>query len=304
MKIECPINGGPAEKCVWKPRIGQVRDFPNVGVIQCQECQLVTHEQDLSNDVNYESGSMHNWAQGYGDSLPGPEADTLRRINAIKKLASKRKIHSILDFGCGSGGMISAFASDFKVIGIEPDSGARHAAKDLGHTVFESAEVAEFNNVQVDLVTLFHVIEHFYEAAAELHRILELLRPGGFLIIETPNSMDALLSKYESKEFSKFTYWSHHPMLHSHKSLEILVKRCGFEIIENSGVQRYDINNHLYWLSEGRPGGHEKWQYFAPEELIETYARFLVESKISDTLWVVARKPNISDPLMTDRKSL
>ena len=291
MKIEFPSKGGQAEMCAWQQRKGQVRDFPNVGVVQCEECKLVTHAQDLSNDVNYESGSMHNWAAGYGDSLPGPEADTLRRVTAIDNLAISIKADSILDFGCGSGGMLSAFATDFRVIGIEPDSGARDTAIDLGHTVFESAETALVNNLKVDIVTLFHVVEHFYDATVELNRILELLRPGGLLVIETPNSMDVLLSKYESEEFSNFTYWSHHPMLHSHRSLEQLVKRCGFEILENSGVQRYDLNNHLYWLSKGRPGGHEVWRESVSNGPAAAYENFLIEQEISDTLWMVARKP-------------
>jgi 2-polyprenyl-3-methyl-5-hydroxy-6-metoxy-1,4-benzoquinol methylase len=291
MKIECPSKGGKADMCAWKQRKGQVRDFPNVGVVECEECKLVTHAQDLSNDVNYESGSMHNWALGYGDSLPGPEADTLRRVTAINNLATTINADSILDFGCGSGGMLSAFATNFRVIGIEPDSGARNTAKDLGHTVFESAETALANNVNVGIVTLFHVIEHFYEATVELNRILKLLRPGGLLVIETPNSTDVLLSKYESEEFSNFTYWSHHPMLHSHRSLEQLVKRCGFEILENSGVQRYDLNNHLYWLSKGQPGGHEVWRDFVSNGPAAAYENFLIEQEISDTLWMVARKP-------------
>jgi SAM-dependent methyltransferase len=291
MKIECPSKGGKAEMCAWKPRQGQVRDFPNVRVVQCEECKLVTHEQDLSNDVNYESGSMHNWAAGYGDSLPSPEADTLRRVTALNNLAISIKADSILDFGCGSGGMLSAFATDFRVIGIEPDGGARDTATDRGHTVFESAETALVNNLKVDIVTLFHVIEHFYDATAELNRILELLRPGGLLVIETPNSMDVLLSKYESEDFSNFTYWSHHPMLHSHKSLEQLVKRCGFEILENSGVQRYDLNNHLYWLSKGRPGGHEVWKSFTHSNLSTLYEKSLQDEGACDTVWLVARKP-------------
>jgi SAM-dependent methyltransferase len=291
MKIECPSKGGKAETCAWKQRIGQVRDFPNVGVVQCEECKIVTHAQDLSNDVDYESGTMHNWTSGYGDSLPGPEADTLRRVTAIDNLAKSIKADSLLDFGCGSGGMLSAFATNFSVIGIEPDGGARNAAKDLGHTVFESAETALVNNLKVDIVTLFHVIEHFYEATLELNRIWELLQPGGLLVIETPNSMDVLLSKYESEEFSNFTYWSHHPMLHSHRSLEQLVKRCGFEIFENSGVQRYDLNNHLYWLSKGQPGGHEVWKDFVSDGLAVAYDNFLIDQEISDTLWMVARKP-------------
>lgn len=290
MKIECPLKGGQAKMCTWQQRKGQVRDFPNVGVIECQECGLVSHARDLSEEVNYESGSMHSWASGYGDSLPGPESDKLRRVTAIKYLAESLKIHSLLDFGCGSGGMLTALANNFSVIGLEPDSGSRDAAIRLGHEVFESAEIALASKVQVDMVTLFHVVEHFYEASIELNQIFELLRPGGILLIETPNSMDALLSKYESEEFSNFTYWSHHPMLHSAKSLVRLIERSRFEVIENSGVQRYNLNNHLYWLSKGHPGGHVVWKDFLSFETVDAYEKFLIQEGISDTLWIVARK--------------
>jgi SAM-dependent methyltransferase len=291
MQIECPDKGGQAEICAWRQRKGCVRDFPSVGVIECQDCGLVTHDQDLREEVNYESGSMHSWASGYGDSLPGPESDKLRRVTAINKLAESKNIDSILDFGCGSGGMLSALENNFRVFGLEPDSAARDAAINLGYEVFESAKIALASKVQVDMVTLFHVVEHFYEASVELNQIFELLRPGGIVIIETPNSMDVLLSKYESEAFSNFTYWSHHPMLHSSRSLERLVERSRYKIIESSGVQRYDLNNHLFWLSNARPGGHSVWKDFLSKESLDAYEKFLIQAGISDTLWVVACKP-------------
>jgi len=213
-----------------------------------------------------------------------------RRAIALKKIAKTSRTHSILDFGCGAGTMLSALSDHFSVFGVEPDSCARGAARNLGHKVFESAETALASNVQVDIVTLFHVIEHFYEASLELNRTRELLMPGGIIVIETPNSMDALLSKYQSEEFSNFTYWSHHPMLHSDKSLTRLLERSGFKVTENSGVQRYDLNNHLYWLSNGRPGGHVVWKNFTYVETVDAYERFLILEGISDTLWVVAHK--------------
>ncbi len=291
MEAKCPTTGEIARNCDWQRRIGQVRDFPNTGLIECQECHLVTHEQDLRHQVNYGSGSMHNWASGYGDSLPLVNSDVLRRTIALDEVAKAVSIGSILDFGCGPGLMLQALQSKYDVTGIEPEDIARATAKKLGHNVFESFDTAKSSNIKVDLVTMFHVVEHFYEPALEIKRILELLRPGGILVIETPNSLDALLSKYESIQFSNFTFWSHHPMLHSQVSLERMIKFCGYEIIESTGVQRYDINNHLHWLSHGLPGGHEKWRDFASEKLKSEYAQLLVEKHISDTLWLIARKP-------------
>ena len=146
------------------------------------------------------------------------------------------------------------------------------------------------DSVQVDVVSLFHVVEHFYDPTIELQRIHNLLRPGGLVVIETPNSDDALLSKYENSEFQNFTYWSHHPMLHSHKSLQALVERNNFTVLENLGIQRYDLNNHLYWLAKGLPSGHEVWSGSLSVEAIESYARSLKATKTCDTLWLVAQK--------------
>ena len=292
MKIECPTNGLIAENCEWEKRSGSVRDDQATGIIECKNCHLVTHSKDLSQKVNYSEGSMHDWALGYGDALSGPADDLTRRVNALKILEQEYKFKSILDFGCGSGEMLEAFSDTYIVLGIEPDSGARELAKkkvQLG-SIYESSASVKMQGTLVDVVTLCNVVEHFYDPSLELERIYELLKPGGLLIIETPNSCDALLTKYENQGFQDFTYWSHHPMLHSHKSLSLLVTRNRFKILECGGAQRYDLNNHLYWLSKGMPGGHDIWKGMFSEDTIQSYGRDLVKNLTSDTLWLVAQK--------------
>lgn len=108
MFIECSAKLTGGEFCRWKKIKGSVRDFPNVGLIQCEDCLLVTHSQDLSKSVDYESGSMHIWSEGYGELLSSPKSDTLRRTIEINRLAQEFKINSILDFGCGNGQFLSA----------------------------------------------------------------------------------------------------------------------------------------------------------------------------------------------------
>lgn len=292
MRIECPSTGLNAENCDWGGRSGSVRDDQATGIIECKDCRLVTHTEDLSQLVNYSEGSMHDWAMGYGDALSGPADDLTRRVNALKMLEQKYNFKSILDFGCGSGEMLEAFSDSYTALGIEPDSGARALAKKkvkLG-SVYESSASVKMQGIFVDVVTLFHVIEHLYDPSLELERIYDLVKPGGLLIIETPNSYDALLTKYEKLDFQDFTYWSHHPMLHSHKSLSLLVERNGFKIVESGGVQRYDLSNHLYWLSKGMPGGHDTWKGMFSEDTIQSYGRDLIENLTSDTLWLVAQK--------------
>jgi hypothetical protein len=92
MKIQCPKNGNSALKCPWSPRDGSVRDMPTTGVMECSSCKLVTHEEDLSNLVNYVDGSMGLWSKGYGESLPKPDDDLNHRVADIKQLVKSHAL--------------------------------------------------------------------------------------------------------------------------------------------------------------------------------------------------------------------
>lgn len=289
MSIHCPKGKTQISDCNWKPRRGKVRDFPKVGIRECDDCGLVTHNEDLSDFVKYPDGTMHNWSKGYSSPLPKPSDDVLRRHKELLQLAPIWTIRSILDWGCGAGAMLRNLMKDFEVSGLEPDNLLRRELLADGIRVFASQQEALELESKYDCVTLFHVAEHFYNCLDELRLVRELLRPGGLLIIETPNSNDALLKIYKNTHFQNFTYWSHHPMLHSKQSLRAAVENSGFEIISLSGVQRYGFANHLYWLMKGKPGGHEKFQGGLLKSVSKFYAKILASLGFADTLWLVAK---------------
>jgi len=262
------------------------------GVEECSKCHLVSHERDLREFINYESGSMHSWAAGYGGTLETPKEDVARRVQAIRKLAQDRPIKKILDFGSGNGEMIQALSKFFVVEGLEPESQARNNCIEVGMKVHESTEGTSENSNKFDLITLFHVVEHFYSPNIELSRIFDLLEPGGNIIIETPSAGDALLTEYENSAFSNFTYWSHHPMLHSNLSLTNLVFAAGFKDVDVRGVQRYGIANHLYWMTHQKAGGHIYWDDKFSQSTEFAYAQDLIDRGKADTLWLQATKPH------------
>ena len=78
------------------------------------------------------------------------------------------------------------------------------------------------------------------------------------MIIEVPNSSDALLTLYENEPFQNFTYWSQHLFLFNEKTMTELVKKAGLKLNWIKHVQRYPLSNNLYWLAKGEPGGHQK----------------------------------------------
>jgi len=291
----CPL-GNISSACNWHKTPGKIRDENGTGMIECLTCELKKHEIDLRHKVNYESGSMHIWTEGYGEELVGPSLDKSRRINLLKESIRFDPLISILDFGCGNGEMLEILKTVVpNVMGLEPDAGARDQAEKRGFKVVGSINDLLSTKLTFDVITLFHVIEHIYEPLKLLFEIKALLNPGGKIIIETPNSQDVLITLYESNSFRDFTYWSHHPYLYSNLSLGMLVESAGLELISNGGVQRYSIDNHMYWLSKGLPGGHEIWNTKFDEELKNAYNKNLVDRNIQDTLWLVARNPSNSN---------
>ena len=287
--FECP-KGSDNKKCEFRARSGSVRDANTVGVKECQECSMVIHSEPLRNLVKYESGSMRNWSNGYGDRTNKPSNDTVRRFDAIVDLSRTHSISRILDVGCGEGQMVKKFTEAFHAEGVEPEDRAREICIKSGLRVHNDLQILEDTGELFDAISMFHVVEHIYKPFDILRQLKKLLRPNGILLIETPNSMDALLTMYECSPFQNFTYWSHHPMLYSPTALAYLVSRSGYKILENVGVQRYSIENHMHWLSKGKPGGHEVWNDMFSSEAKHEYAKCLIEKKVSDTLWMIATK--------------
>lgn len=281
----CPI--GKKSACSFNPRIGAVRDFPNIGVKECAECKIVTHSEDLSSSINYVQGSMHDWIAGYGDEPGKLSHDISRRVEQLSRFVKFEEHSDLVDIGCGTGEMLVALRNTFKVSGVEPEELARSKSVDLGIPMFSSLE--EVPDKSRDIATLFHVIEHIENPNNFLKEIKRVLRNEGVLIVETPNATDALLVEYNSREFSNFTYWSHHPILYSNLALCRMLELNGFQILNNSGIQRYSLDNHIFWLYKGQPGGHDKLHGKFSQRTLDSYAEDLIARGTNDTLFVIAK---------------
>ena len=268
-------------------RPGQVRDYIDVGVVECINCGVVIHDKDLRLLVDYSQGTMHSWMENHGNFVGQPMKDLDRRLKDILKLKEEFKLTRLLDLGCGAGEMLEAFNSFFEVEGLEPENSSRIRNIEKGFLIHK-----DFSSVvnHFEIVTLFHVIEHIYEPDKLIKNISKILSPGSLLVIETPNSQDALLTLLDSRAFQDWTYWSHHPILYSKIALENLLMKNNYEIIDSRGVQRYSLDNHLYWLSKGKPGGHEIWNKIISDTARDAYDELLEVNGNSDSLWVVARK--------------
>ena len=97
---------------------------------------------------------------------------------------------AVLDVGCGAGEFLDrARRLGWNVRGVEPDPAAaefartRFAIPVMGGTV----EDQSLPPASHDLVVSRHVLEHVHDPVAFLRRCFGLVRPGGKLIVLTPN---------------------------------------------------------------------------------------------------------------------
>lgn len=101
--------------------------------------------------------------------------------------------HNVLDYGCGGGDFMSDLVrlGVGSVVGYDFDPEACACARERGLIVFCSE--SEFRAVGLyDYVFLNHVVEHLSDPISDLAALALSLKPGGRLIIRTPNSRSFL----------------------------------------------------------------------------------------------------------------
>lgn len=264
----------------FKLRDGEVRDKKELKILECLDCSLVYLSDNFHvKDGFYEESNMHR-SFDLQRWINETDADDERRYKFTKQLIINR---DILDFGSGNGGYLKYVKDNAKsVSAIELEKAIEPHYKEQNIKLFK--EIDEIDR-DFDLITMFHVLEHLNSPRETLIKLTSKLRDGGKLIIEVPNSEDALLTLYKSEAFSKFTYWSCHLYFFNAKTLQELVKQCGLDIDFIKHVQRYPLSNHLYWLSKNRAGGHEQWGSFLDSEALSAaYKDSLASMGKTDTL--------------------
>ena len=192
---------------------------------------------------------------------------------------------TVLEIGCSSGFMLEKFKKEgCKVCGIEPSGEFLEFIHNKGYEAYETIEEID-ENKKFDIITHFFVFEHISDPFDFINKQLSLLNEGGMIIAEIPSATDPLTSLYNIDSFEKF-YWSiAHHYYYTPKSLEYILDKMGlkYELIPE---QRYDLSNHITWMTEGRPGGQSNYNHIFTEELIEKYKQDLKDSWMCDTIFL------------------
>ena len=279
MKKQCPICNNQNIKTIKNG----VRDNKNIDVLKCSKCGI-----EFLNDFSqasaefYKNGSMHSkidtklW-------LEKTSIDDIRRFNSLKNVLKNK---SLLDFGAGSGNFLKLASKTTKnCAGCELDCSLDNFYNEQNLDIRHNLD--EFSQ-KFDKITMFHVLEHLENPKEILTQLKEKLNTNGELIIEVPNSNDALLTLYNNSAFKNFTYWSCHLFAYNQKNIKLLLNQTGLKITKIKHIQRFPYTNHLGWIKDNKGGGQNRYKTL---KLINYfYTLFLKLTQKTDTIMVFAKK--------------
>ncbi len=112
-----------------------------------------------------------------------------KRCRAVARLAKGGRL---LDVGCATGDFIALMRryGNWDVVGVELDVRAASLARErYGLEVLNSSvDALEMPPASFDVITLWDVLEHLPDPRLSLRRMAAWIRPGGHLVIRTPDA--------------------------------------------------------------------------------------------------------------------
>jgi len=170
------------------------------------------------------------WAQGAQN-----DRETLTRARfAAKQIHQLGGVESILDVGCGVGIAVDLLSQNYpRVDGIDtsPDSIAHARQRARGN--FELSSLGDWDpKRRYDVILSTQLIEHLRQPESFLAEATRHLRPGGYIVLETPNLNSRDPRSLWRSRIGGMYYGKDHRIIYTLESLRQLLQKNGFEIVK------------------------------------------------------------------------
>lgn len=215
---------------------------PNCECLQIEKPELDSEKIYPTNYYSFQTFgkfSLSNWiksqlikysvSKSLGSSTPFNLFGNSKRNFGSHSLKSRiTKDDTILDIGCGDGGLVKALYSlgYKKITGIDPyiDTEVKVATLSL-----LKKEVKEMDpGKKFDIIMMHHSFEHVENPLETLQKINSLLMDKGTCIVRIPVA-DSFAFKFYGADWVQLDA-PRHNFLHSNKSMEILASLSGLKI--------------------------------------------------------------------------
>jgi SAM-dependent methyltransferase len=228
------------------------RDGQYLRTTICRACGLV-----WSNPRPAAEQVRRYYTAEYRLDYKGRQTPTLRHVARSARGAMERYVglkpflrtgDTVLDVGSGAGELVYVLRKfGYDARGIEPDEqSAWHAREALGVPVETGfIQDAGLPPRSVDVVTMYHSLEHLDDPSGVLHKVREWLRADGRLAIEVPNVEATCLAPERRFHFAHFFSFND-------ATLEALGRKTGFEPLETTTSPD---GGNLFSVFRVAPGG-------------------------------------------------
>lgn len=220
------------------------------------------------------------------NNLDLDEERRLAGLNArtrLDRIRHYRPSGKLLEVGCARGDFLRVAREHFNVVGVEPNA---ELAKDaVGVAPLYQGLIESYPEKGFDVAASFHVIEHTDSPRHFLEAMTARLRPGGLLVIETPNirSLPFRLLKSRWRQFIPEHYF-----FFDEGTMTKMMEGAGLRVERISRIGKYAspalILNRLS-------------RYFRPLRVVENLAarvhlrRVVVPVDPLDIMIAIASKP-------------
>jgi 2-polyprenyl-3-methyl-5-hydroxy-6-metoxy-1,4-benzoquinol methylase len=265
-------------------------------VVRCMDCGLVyasPRDTEAMLAQVYAGGSVLS----YQREAKGKLESFRREARMLERVCGSGG--PLLEIGCATGLFLRAAQEiGFDVHGCEPwVEAAALAQKDFGARVRAGAfDAAEWGSDRFRVIALWDVIEHVEQPVRLLESVHRLLRPGGWVVLSTPNfdsmSRRLLQARWQFLERPHLAYFSP-------ATIGRLLAKCGFTEIR-SGPQAKTYSFAYF------AGYAAKWSPRLSEEMVRVLGRLgtpggLMLTLPSGCMRVYARKPDHETATRSER---
>lgn len=199
-------------------------DFPNsnlaygsfspYAVVQCDRCEfyfLSPRQTEAAMLAEYQNDNYFEGDEGGYDSYLAQEAPLRSTFRRLLQNLKRRGIvgSSLLEVGCGYGYLLDEAQVDFSLrVGTDFSAKAVARAQSSAARVYQGGIKAVPNQEQFDCVISAHVIEHVYDPEAFIHSLKAHTKPGGVVVIATPD-MGSLWRRIMGRRWPSFKLPEH-----------------------------------------------------------------------------------------------
>ncbi len=201
--IACDLCGTENPRFVLESR---GLDGPLVECVKCGFHYVGTRKSKLTfgKDIAEETTQKIREANKQFRYLRLEEEHRLALLNARWRLKLIRKIQpsgKLLEIGCARGDFLQVARESFDAYGVEPNPELAESASKIAPVHRDIVERTPWSGF--DVAASFHVIEHVDSPRSFIAAAAERLKPGGLLVIETPN-IDSLPYKILKARWRQF----------------------------------------------------------------------------------------------------